>query len=160
MLKHRVQKSWPQSSAMGSRSLSRQMQQAGSSRGAAGRDPRLSSNLGNGVWDLGAEWALGAASGVQGTQARDLVGRSGGPREATLTCTPEPRDPRVISNRSKLGWNPSSTAPYHRRQAPAPIWVAFLIVRGEEISRSLPHRVIKEDGAVHSPCPVPGTKCS
>lgn len=52
VLKQRVQKSWPQSSEMGSRSLSRQMEQAGSSRGAAGRDPRPSSNLGNGVWDL------------------------------------------------------------------------------------------------------------
>lgn len=63
VLKQRVQKSWPQSSEMGSRSLSRQMEQAGSSRGAAGRDPRPSSNLGNGVWDLGG----GAGSRAVGT---------------------------------------------------------------------------------------------
>ena len=54
MLKHRGQKSWPQSSEMGSRGLSRQMEQAGGSRGAVGRDPSPSSSLGNGVWDLGA----------------------------------------------------------------------------------------------------------
>ena len=61
MLKHRGQKSWPQSSEMGSRGLSRQMEQAGGSRGAMGRDPSPSSSLGNGVWDLGA--AVGAGCG-------------------------------------------------------------------------------------------------
>lgn len=64
MLKHRGQKSWPQSSEMGSRGLSRQMEQAGGSRGAVGRDPSPSSSLGNGVWDLGA--AVGG--GVRGPQ--------------------------------------------------------------------------------------------
>lgn len=59
MLKHRGQKSWPQSSEMGSRGLSRQMEQAGGSRGAVGRDPSPSSSLGNGVWDLGAAGGCG-----------------------------------------------------------------------------------------------------
>lgn len=53
MLKHRKQKSWPQSSETGSRSRSRQMEQAGSSRGAAVRGPRPSSSLGKAAWDLG-----------------------------------------------------------------------------------------------------------
>lgn len=52
MLKHRMQKSWPQSSEMGSRSLSRQMEQVGGSRVGEGRCPRPSSSLGNDAWDL------------------------------------------------------------------------------------------------------------
>lgn len=52
VLKHRMQKSWPQSSEMGSRSLSRQMEQVGGSRAGEGRCPRPSSNLGNDAWDL------------------------------------------------------------------------------------------------------------
>lgn len=54
MLKQRGQKSWPQSSEMGSRGRSRQMEQAGSSRGAEARAPRPSFSLGNGGRDLGA----------------------------------------------------------------------------------------------------------
>lgn len=54
VLKQRGQKSWPQSSEMGSRGRSRQMEQAGSSRGAEAREPRPSFNLGNGGRDLGA----------------------------------------------------------------------------------------------------------
>lgn len=52
VLKHRMQKSWPQSSEMGSRSLSRQMEQVGGSRVGEGRCPRPSSSLGNDAWDL------------------------------------------------------------------------------------------------------------
>lgn len=84
VLKHRAQKSWPQSSETGSRSFSRQMEQVGSSRGAAGLDPRLSSNLGNGVWDLGGRMGhLRAACRVQGAQAKGLRAQAE-PKEAML----------------------------------------------------------------------------
>lgn len=103
MLKHRVQKSWPQSSEMGSRSLSRQMEQAGSSRGTVGRDPRPSSSLGNGVWDLGGR----AGCWEQHVGCRDTgreCGGQGAPGEGmlcpSLTCTQEP---------GALGWGQQSS---------------------------------------------------
>lgn len=65
VLKHRMQKSWPQSSEMGSRSLSRQMEQVGGSRGGEGRCPRPSSSLGNDAWDL---------NGIASSESWMLVG--------------------------------------------------------------------------------------
>lgn len=96
VLKHRGQKSWPQSREMGSRGLSRQMEQAGGSRGATGRDPSPRSNLGNGAWDLGV---VCRAQGPQGSSQREPeMGKPGGavlgkfpPRSAPFLTVQEGR---------------------------------------------------------------------
>ena len=67
---------------MGSRGLSRQMEQAGGSRGATGRDPSPSSNLGNGAWDLGA--VCGARGPQSSSQREPETGKPGWSRRGQV----------------------------------------------------------------------------